>query len=179
MVALHARDVLYSMPCTALSQIGAGSFAAEAAPRRTHVERALYASPKVGGGHFREKSALEAAFSALHAILGGGWPRWAAAPSFRAFRQRRNAPAILQGQIFRQKFRLAILQGQIFRFRPAILQGQIFHQNFALQFCRDKFFTKNFALQFCRDRNLASRHANFCRNTKERTKTCPLQRQPS
>lgn len=50
MVALHARDVLYSMPCIALSQIGAGPFAAEAAPRRTHVERALYASPKVGGG---------------------------------------------------------------------------------------------------------------------------------
>ena len=92
--------------------------------------------PKWGGGrHFREKSALEAAFSALHAILGGGWPRWAAAPSFRAFQQRRNAPAILQGQIFRQKFRLAILQGQIFRqkFRPAV--------------CRDKFSTKNFALR--------------------------------
>ena len=81
-----------------------------------------------GGGHFREKSALEAAFSALHAILDYGWRRRAAAPSFRAFQQRRNAPAILQGQIFRQKFRLAILQGQIFhqKFRPAILQGQKF-----------------------------------------------------
>ena len=88
-----------------------------------------------GGRHFREKSALEAAFSALHAILGGGWPRWAAAPSFRAFQQRRNAPAILQGQIFHQEF------------RPAILQGQIFHQKFRPAVCRDKFSTKNFALR--------------------------------
>ena len=97
-----------------------------------------------GGRHFREKSALEAAFSALHAILGGGWPRWAAAPSFRAFQQRRNAPAILQGQIFRQKFRLAILQGQIFRqkFRPAVCRDKFSTKNFALQFCRGKFSTK-------------------------------------
>ena len=62
---------------------------------------------------------------------------------------------------------------------PCGVQGQIFQQKFRPAVCRDKFFTKNFALQFCRDRNLASRHANFCRNTKERTKTCPLQRQPS
>ena len=88
-----------------------------------------------GGGHFREKSALEAAFSASHAILDYGWRRRAAAPSFRAFQQRRNAPAILQGQIFRQKFRLAILQGQIFRqkFRPAV--------------CRDKFSTQIISLR--------------------------------
>ena len=59
------------------------------------------------------------------------------------------------------------------------VQGQIFHQKFRPAVCRDKFFTKNFALQFCRDRNLASRHANFCKNTKERTSTCPLLRQPS
>ena len=115
-----------------------------------------------GGGHFREKSALEAAFSALHAILGGGWPRWAAAPSFRAFQQRKISPCGVQGQIFHQKFRPAACRDKFStknfalrcagtNFPPKIsscgVQGQIFHQKFRPAVCRDKFFTKNFVLR--------------------------------
>jgi hypothetical protein len=89
---------------------------------------------------------------------------------------------------------------------PCGVQGQIFHQKFRPAVCRDKFFTKNFALRCAgtnfspkisscgvqgqifhpnylpaerRDGILAAKNANFCKNTKERTSTCPLLRQPS
>ena len=133
-----------------------------------------------GGRHFREKSALEAVFSALHAILGGGWPRWAAAPSFRAFQQRKISSCGVQGQIFHQKFRPAVCRDKFStknfalrcagtNFSPKIsscgVQGQIFHPNYLPAERRDGI--------------LAAKNANFCKNTKERTSTCPLLRQPS
>lgn len=107
------------------SQIGTWPFAAEAAPRRTHVERALYAPPQMGGGGqtFSLKERVRGRFSASHAVLDCGWPRWVPAPSFRAFQQRRNAPAER-----RDKFCTQII---------------------ALQFCRDRILASKHA-NFCR-----------------------------
>ena len=125
--------------------------------RRTRVERARYAPPQMGGGgHFREKSALEAAFSAFRAVLDDGRPRRVAAPSFRVFHPCRNVPADLQGHFVACRKSSCKLQGHFVARQnlPADCRAILSPDKTLLQiagpFCRPTKPSCRFAGPFCR-----------------------------